>query len=292
MGATVREQADLVALRRRIEELRTFLTTNTVPDPESDIGSWYAYLRVIKGITGNASNDMSFVATVMAREYLSRTLPMRPFDANTKAQGAPGLDIDEQTQDGERVIGEIKTTTPYGTNDFGANQIATLKKDFAKLRDALAPHKFFFVTEKAAFDIVMRRYMAHLEDVKIVLLPSTERPLSPSPEVTPTVVYTGRRDETKGPAADTGTGRTCPVGAKYQPLAAYLGRVDADNTMLTFNDIEDILCSDLPLTARTHPAWWANTAEGHTHARAWLNLGWKTCALSLPQQRVTFIRSS
>jgi hypothetical protein len=77
-------------------------------------------LSGIKEIVGNASNDLSLVATLMAKEHLYRMLPMQPFDAALKPQGASGLDIDECTVDGERVVAEIKTTSPYRPNDLGA----------------------------------------------------------------------------------------------------------------------------------------------------------------------------
>jgi len=35
------------------------------------------------------------------------------FDAAGKPQGAPGLDIDIHTTDGQHIIWEIKTTVPY-----------------------------------------------------------------------------------------------------------------------------------------------------------------------------------
>jgi hypothetical protein len=45
---------------------------------------------------------------------------------------------------------------------------------------------------------------------------------------------------------------------------------------MTFDDIERLVCP-LPMSASTHPAWWANEAEGgrHVQARAWLNSGRK-----------------
>jgi hypothetical protein len=93
----------------------------------------------MKAIVGNASNDMSFIAALMAKDYLYSTLPMVDYDAGLKPQGAPGLDIDERTSDGRRVVGEIKTTTPYNGPDLGAQQKAMFAKDFDKLNAASAP---------------------------------------------------------------------------------------------------------------------------------------------------------
>ena len=140
----------------------------------SAVAEWYGYLEAMKIITGNASNDMSFVAGLMAKDYLVRKLPMRSFDMAAKPQGASGLDIDERTLHGKRVVAEIKTTTPYGTYDLGAQQQATFKKDFAKLNAADADHKFFFVTDKRTFDLMKRKYSVQIPGVTIVLLPSDE----------------------------------------------------------------------------------------------------------------------
>lgn len=95
---------------------------------------------------------------------------MQPFDVAFKPQGAPGLDIDAKTIDGERVVGEIKTTTPYHGHDLGAAQKLTFVKDFRKLEEAVAVHKFFFVTDEATFDVVQRRYLDQLPGSTVVLL--------------------------------------------------------------------------------------------------------------------------
>lgn len=114
---------------------------------------------------------MSFIATLMAKEYLGSVLDMAPFDAALKPQGAPGLDIDERTQRGDRVVAEIKTTVPYLGADLGAAQKTSFLKDFAKLRIAEAPYKFFFLTNPDAYNAVMRRYAAEVVGVSVVLLP-------------------------------------------------------------------------------------------------------------------------
>ncbi len=106
----------------------------------------------------------------MAKDYLAKKFRLHPFDAAAKAQGAPGLDIDVQTLDGQRVIGEIKTTTPYLPNDFGAQQRSAFEKDFEKLTTTAADHRFLFVTDRTTFGIIRRRYADRLPGVVIVLL--------------------------------------------------------------------------------------------------------------------------
>lgn len=171
MQLTSNEQIQLAAVDQRLSELRTYLLERQTPGRDGAAADWFAFLSAMKQITGNASNDLSFVATLMAREYLSSVLDMAPFDAALKPQGAAGLDIDERTQSGERVVAEIKTTVPYLGADLGAAQKASFRKDFAKLRLADAPHKFFFLTNPDAYNAVMRRYAAEVDGVSVVLLP-------------------------------------------------------------------------------------------------------------------------
>src|SRR5271166_4986649 len=96
---------------------------------------------------------------------------MRPFDVGLKPQGAPGLDIDEQTIDGRRVVAEIKTTTPYSLTDLGSQQRASFVGDFKKLNAAAADLKFFFVTDRSSFELMRMKYARQIPGVRIVLLP-------------------------------------------------------------------------------------------------------------------------
>ena len=131
---------------------------------------WFEYHVSIKRILGNHSNDMSLIACLLAKEYLSSKLPMEPFDAAENRQGAAGLDIDESTTDGQRVIGEIKTTIPYQKNDLGAAQKRTFGKDFDKLNRHTATHKFFFVTNERTFGLMRDKYAGQISGVTIVCL--------------------------------------------------------------------------------------------------------------------------
>lgn len=132
------------------------------------LSSWYRR-RIIQG---NTSNDLSFLACLLAKSYLSKRLEISDFDAAAKPQGATGLDIDLITADGRHVIAEIKTTIPYSEakNDLGAQQKASFKKDFDKLNKAQADNKFFFVTDLKTYNIVKQRYAKFIPGVEIILL--------------------------------------------------------------------------------------------------------------------------
>jgi len=81
-------------------------------------------------------------------------------------------------------------------------------------------------------------------------------------------------------------------GGRYAALADWLqsqpGRVD--KATLNFNEIEDIIGSDLPASARTYRAWWSNDAVGHIHSQLWLDAGWRTTNINLTEGRITFSR--
>ena len=173
MELTSGERTYLNSIKDRINNLSSFLTRQPSPSATTEVAEWYTFLAALKEILGNASNGVSFVATVMAKQYLMRTLPLASFDAASKPQGAPGLDIDEKTVDGKRVIAEIKTTVPYLGSELGA-QKAAFKKDFEKLKSAQADYKFFFVTEPSTFEVVKRRYSEQLQGVTVVLLTTGE----------------------------------------------------------------------------------------------------------------------
>lgn len=76
--------------------------------------------------------------------------------------------------------------------------------------------------------------------------------------------------------------------SKYDPLRKYLAAGTANPWRATFADVEAVLGFPLPQSAYAYPAWWSNDATGHSHARAWLDAGWKTEAVDLQGQNVTF----
>jgi len=157
-----------------ITKLRKFLNESTFQPVDAPIPEWYGFLGKIKSILGNFNNRMSFLALLMAKAYLGRKLALAPFDATTKPQGTPGLDIDERTLTGERVIGEIKTTEPYLIHDFGAQQLTMFKKDFDKLNAESAAYKFFFVTDSRSFELMKRKHAKKIPGVTVVSLLTNE----------------------------------------------------------------------------------------------------------------------
>lgn len=78
--------------------------------------------------------------------------------------------------------------------------------------------------------------------------------------------------------------------SKYAPLESYLSRQKTENVSMTFRDIEKVIGSHLPSSARAHRPWWGNNATGHVNARAWLRAGYRTENVDMSAERLTFRR--
>jgi hypothetical protein len=170
---TANEERYCSEISGRIERVRALLAKDNLCQPVHP-QTWYTFLAALKEIQGNVNNDLSFVATLIAKAYLSSKFDV-VFDAAEKPQGASGIDIDVTAKDGQRIVAEIKTAVPYQGTDFGAQQIVAFKKDFAKLAAAEAAHKFLFVTEPTAFAVMKKpKYLAQIAGVRLVLITTGE----------------------------------------------------------------------------------------------------------------------
>ncbi len=76
--------------------------------------------------------------------------------------------------------------------------------------------------------------------------------------------------------------------SKYQKLANFLSNKKENAITLSFNEIETIIENSLPDSAKKYSVWWSN--GGHSHSETWMNVGFKTTALNLKEQRVTFLK--
>lgn len=78
------------------------------------------------------------------------------------------------------------------------------------------------------------------------------------------------------------------ASSKYRPLLDYLRRSQQQQIELTFGDIEQILGSPLPQSARQQRAWWSNRSKGAVQASAWMEADYLVETLDLAAERVTF----
>ena len=76
----------------------------------------------------------------------------------------------------------------------------------------------------------------------------------------------------------------------YRALEERLRASELDQVTLTFREIEELLGRALPESARKHRPWWSNDRT-HSHARAWLDPGWRVTSVDQQEDVVTFARS-
>ncbi|MEQ9449179.1 MAG: hypothetical protein RLN70_09785, partial [Rhodospirillaceae bacterium] len=56
------------------------------------------------------------------------------------------------------------------------------------------------------------------------------------------------------------------------------------------NEVEDIIGSSLPKSAREHRTWWANSGGSLVHQNAWLDAGWRVERTDLMRDVIVFRR--
>ena len=74
---------------------------------------------------------------------------------------------------------------------------------------------------------------------------------------------------------------------KYEPLLNYLKECKQTTITLSYDEIEEIISSKLPVSAHNHRQWWENypSAQG----KAWLGANYKVESV-LFSKSITFIR--
>lgn len=68
----------------RLKGIREFIC-RTRP-ANDDVTTWFAYLSALRSLQGNANNDLSFLACLLAKEYLVQHHGDLAFDAAAKCQ--------------------------------------------------------------------------------------------------------------------------------------------------------------------------------------------------------------
>ena len=77
---------------------------------------------------------------------------------------------------------------------------------------------------------------------------------------------------------------------KYRPLGNHLAGLRARSCNMTFEQIEEIIGSDLPASAWRYRPWWAND-QSHVQSKAWMDVGWRVVSVNQERGRVHFERS-
>lgn len=79
--------------------------------------------------------------------------------------------------------------------------------------------------------------------------------------------------------------------SKYSPLENHLKAKGYDHIPMTFDQIESVIESDLPPSARKHRAWWSNNPTNSVITYAWLAAGYKTADVNLEGERLVFVKT-
>jgi len=78
--------------------------------------------------------------------------------------------------------------------------------------------------------------------------------------------------------------------SKYEDLANFLQKQNADMLRMTFQEVEDIVGS-LPPAARKHRAWWANSTSQNHATNGWMSVGWETSQVHMDKEELVFVRA-
>lgn len=78
--------------------------------------------------------------------------------------------------------------------------------------------------------------------------------------------------------------------SKYAALTKHLASRGLPRVVMTFAEIETVLGSPLPGSARNHRPWWANSGHGHVQARGWLDAGYQSEQVDLEGERLVFAK--
>lgn len=78
--------------------------------------------------------------------------------------------------------------------------------------------------------------------------------------------------------------------SKYRPLTEFLKQKSVETVRLRFDEIARVIGQPLPRSAYQHREWWSNNPTGHSHARAWVDAGWRSEQVDMEDQTLVFRR--
>ncbi|WP_420412467.1 DUF7662 domain-containing protein [Roseibium sp.] len=78
--------------------------------------------------------------------------------------------------------------------------------------------------------------------------------------------------------------------SKYEPLREHLARMDDVVWAAKLDEVESIIGSNLPRSAREHRTWWANSGGSLVHQNSWLDAGWRVERTDLNRDVIVFRR--
>lgn len=163
------EQQPLAELRQVMTALRNYLNSHHLMADDT-LQAHFQAANEIKTLLGHHDNRLSALSAVLARQYLEGQHDLLPYDACHNHQNASGPDVQCQTLQGARIIGEIKTTVPSQHGKLGAVQVKNIRKDLERLTHLPAEHKYFFVVNENARLETQRLLARHTYDPLIQIV--------------------------------------------------------------------------------------------------------------------------
>lgn len=64
----------------------------------------------------------------------------------------------------------------------------------------------------------------------------------------------------------------------------------ASRLPMTFSDVERVIGTRLPKSAKLYRMWWSNNASNHAQAKAWLDAGYQTESVDMEKAKLVFVR--
>ncbi len=76
--------------------------------------------------------------------------------------------------------------------------------------------------------------------------------------------------------------------SKYKALNEFLIASGENTIVITFDEIANIINTNLPASAFKHRAWWSNNESNSVITRAWLDAGYKTRNVNMEKLKLEF----
>jgi len=80
--------------------------------------------------------------------------------------------------------------------------------------------------------------------------------------------------------------------SKYRPLTLHLKAQRGDRVAMSFAEIERVLGTKLPNSARAHRAWWSNNPTNNMMTKAWLAAGFQSEQVDIEGRKLVFKRAA
>jgi len=78
--------------------------------------------------------------------------------------------------------------------------------------------------------------------------------------------------------------------SKYTPLGEFLKRQRHERVPMTFGEIEKVIGTKLPLSAKKHRPWWSNNPNNSVMTKVWLDAGFESEQVDMAARKLVFRR--